>query len=273
MSPRSYAGASETARVRHHVVTNHAARGQKCRAADLTWRTSRADSHVRWDRPLPIRAPVELQARPGCGLRDAAESSAGDCLLNRANLVAGQQASTTTAAAGETTRAVTVRGYVGRVAIEPEGREDYLESTRQSEQPVPAPSRSASATWDWLGCRASTRLFVLLVGVPGEASPVGDLFLAEARALPQSSKRGREALRVLAPLLLSGFVPTGHLLRVINGTNLDGLTCMASSTRPYKGVHSVSPGAGPPTDSWSSWVMVELEVIQLSIATRKGSVG
>lgn len=68
---------------------------------------------------------------------------------------------------------------------------------------------------------------VLLIGVAGEPGAVGDLLLTETSALTYGAKRGREALGVAAPLLLSRFVPTGHLLSVVKVEPRYGLIGMA----------------------------------------------
>ena len=74
---------------------------------------------------------------------------------------------------------------------------------------------------------AGLALLVLLIGVSGQACPVGDILLTKAGTLTGGSERRREALRVRAPLRFDLFVPSGHLISVERVSRSYGLIRMA----------------------------------------------
>ncbi len=75
--------------------------------------------------------------------------------------------------------------------------------------------------------RPRLALLVLLIGVSGQACPIGDILLAEAGTLTGGSKRCREALGIRAPLRFDLFVPPGHLISVVKVARSYGLIRMA----------------------------------------------
>lgn len=75
--------------------------------------------------------------------------------------------------------------------------------------------------------RARLSLFILLIGVPRKARPIGDIFLAQPGTLACGTERGREALGVRAPLRFNLIVPSGHLPSVSTTSSSYGLIGMA----------------------------------------------